>query len=154
MWLCHKTNQKSLKLHWQRVDRPYMTSLSLALLWQVIYWCLLGMNRSKAARWQAINQPSNQGWQQAKKTFFHPTYLHYCKIMFLLGFPPPQIWFFHKMLLKFKRSWHSRHTETEQNPQGQKPRKEFLKRKKKKRASYRITHPLHWFPLQLPSLVS
>lgn len=60
------------ELHWQGADRPRVTSPSLALPWQVIYWCLSGMNRSKAARWQAINQPSNQGWQQAKETFSSP----------------------------------------------------------------------------------
>lgn len=36
--------------------------------WWVIYWCLSGMNRSKAARWQAINHASNQGWQSSNKT--------------------------------------------------------------------------------------
>lgn len=72
MRLCGTSSQEPLKLHWQRVDRPRVTSPSLALPWQVIYWCLSGMNRSKAARWQAINQPSNQGWQQAKETFSSP----------------------------------------------------------------------------------
>lgn len=37
-------------------------------LWWMIYWCLSGLNRSKAVAWQAINQASNQGWQSQSGT--------------------------------------------------------------------------------------
>lgn len=70
---------KSPKLHWQGL----VTSQSLASPLRVIYWCLLGMNRSKAAAWRAINQSSNEGWQRARNPSSrqHAPNWHYCKIM-------------------------------------------------------------------------
>lgn len=71
-----KTSERELK--WRREGKQgerrkvalIVAELSGACVfpWWVIYWCLSGMNRSKAARWQAINHASNQGWQSSNKT--------------------------------------------------------------------------------------
>lgn len=79
MW----SSQQSVPNPWSCTDRALVTSQSLASPLRVIYWCLLGMNRSKAAAWRAINQSSNQGWQRARNPSSrqHAPNWHYCKIM-------------------------------------------------------------------------
>lgn len=76
-WGCCSCKTSETKLKWSRKkgERERKVALIVAELsgacvfpWWVIYWCLSGMNRSKAAGWQAINHTSNQGWQSSNKT--------------------------------------------------------------------------------------
>ena len=76
-WGCCSCKTSETKLKWSRKkgERERKVALRVAELsgacvfpWWVIYWCLSGMNRSKAAGWQAINHTSNQGWQSSNKT--------------------------------------------------------------------------------------
>lgn len=61
-FLCSSVGAKSYPL------RESSCRGACVALWWMIYWCLSGMNRSKAVAWQAINQASNQGWQSLSGT--------------------------------------------------------------------------------------
>lgn len=69
------------KLSFERVQLPG----ACVSPWWMIYWCLSGMNRSKAVAWQAINQASNQGWQSQSGTQAENTPL-FCLSFFFSSF--------------------------------------------------------------------
>lgn len=79
-FLCSSAGAKSYPL------RESSCRSACVSLWWMIYWCLSGLNRSKAVAWQAINQASNQGWQSQSGTQAENTPLFFLCFFRLLSF--------------------------------------------------------------------
>lgn len=88
-FLCSSAGAK--KLSFEGVQLPG----ACVSLWWMIYWCLSGMNRSKAVAWQAINQASNQGWQSQSGTQAENTLLSLSPLFLSFSFLSCFFFFWH-----------------------------------------------------------